>query len=42
MKKYINLATALIASFRPKSKIPIINSYGQSTLNQEQQQDLME
>ncbi|MCC3409599.1 MAG: hypothetical protein JGK17_29410 [Microcoleus sp. PH2017_10_PVI_O_A] len=42
MKKYLNLATALIASLKPKSKIPIIDSYGQSTLNQEQQQALME
>jgi len=42
MKKYINLATALIASFRAKSKIPIIDSYGQSTLSQEQQLALME
>jgi len=42
MKKYLNLATALIASFRPKSKIPIIDSYGQSTLNQDEQQALME
>jgi hypothetical protein len=37
MKKYINLITALIASFRPKSKIPVIDTYGQSMLNQEQQ-----
>ena len=42
MKKYLNLVTAVIASFRPKSKIPTIDSYGQSTLNQEQQQALME
>jgi len=42
MKKYINLITALIASFRPKSKIPIIDAYGQSTLNQDEQQALME
>jgi len=42
MKKYINLITALIASFRPKSQLPVIGTYGQSTLNQEQQQALME
>jgi len=42
MKKYLNLFSALIASFRPKSKIPIIDSYGQSTLNQNEQQALME
>jgi hypothetical protein len=42
MKKYLNLFTALIASLKPKSELPIINSYGQSTLTQEQQQDLME
>lgn len=42
MKKYLNLASALIASFRPKCKIPIIDSCGQSTLNQDEQQALME
>jgi hypothetical protein len=42
MKKYLNLATALIASLKPKSKIPIIDTYGQSTLNQDEQQALME
>jgi hypothetical protein len=42
MKKYLNLATALIASLKPKSKIPIIDTYGQSILTQEQQQTLME
>jgi hypothetical protein len=42
MKKYINLVTALLASFRPKSKIPIIDTYGQSMLNQDEQQALME
>jgi len=42
MKKYLNLVTALIASFRPKSPIPIIDSYGQSILTQEQQQARME
>ena len=42
MKKYINLITAIIASFRPKSKIPIIDAYGQSALNQDEQQALME
>jgi hypothetical protein len=42
MKKYLNLASALIASLKPKSKIPTIDTYGQSTLNQEQQQALME
>ena len=42
MKKYLNLATALIASVKPKSKIPTIDSCGQSILTQEQQQALME
>jgi len=42
MKKYLNLATALIASLKPKSKIPVIDTYGQSTLNQDEQQPLME
>jgi len=42
MKKYLNLFTALIASLQPESELPIIDSYGQSTLTQEQQQDLME
>ncbi|MEG4248760.1 hypothetical protein [Microcoleus sp. Pol10D4] len=42
MKKYINLATALIASLKPKSKIPIIDSYGESMLTQDEQQALME
>ena len=42
MKKYLNLVTGLIASLRPKSKISTIDSYGQSTLTQEQQQALME
>jgi len=42
MKKYLNLFTALIASLNPKSELPIIDSYGQSKLTQEQQQGLME
>ena len=42
MKKYLNLATALIASLKPKSQLPEIDSYGQSTLTDEQQQALME
>ena len=42
MKKYLNLFTALIASLKPKSELPIISNYGQSTFTQEQQQDLME
>lgn len=42
MKKYINLATAILGSFKPKSKIPAIDTYGQSTLNQDEQQALME
>lgn len=42
MKKYLNLASALIASFQPKSPLPEIDSYGQSTLTDEQQQALME
>ena len=42
MKKYLNIATALIASLKPKSQLPEIDSYGQSTLTDEQQQVLME
>jgi hypothetical protein len=42
MKKYLNLFTDLIASLKPKSELPIIDSYGQSTLTQEQQQALMQ
>ncbi|MEG4587265.1 hypothetical protein QUA54_18895 [Microcoleus sp. MOSTC5] len=42
MKKYFNLASALIASLKPKSQSPAIDSYGQSPLTQEQQQALME
>jgi hypothetical protein len=42
MKKYLNLFTALIASLKPQSELPIIDSYGQSPLTQEQQQALME
>ncbi|MEG4960305.1 MULTISPECIES: hypothetical protein [unclassified Microcoleus] len=42
MKKYINLATALIASLKPKSKTPIIDTYGESMLTQDEQQALME
>jgi len=42
MKKYLNLATALIASLKPKSKIPTIDTCGQSALNQGEQQALME
>ena len=42
MKKYLNLVTALIASLKPKSKISVIGTYGQSTLNQDEQQALME
>jgi hypothetical protein len=42
MKKYLNLVTALIASLKPKSKIPVIDTYGESTLNQDEQQALME
>lgn len=42
MKKYLNLATAFIASLKPKSKISIIDTYGPSTLTDEQQQALME
>jgi len=42
MKKYLNLVTALLASLKPKSELPIIDSYGQSPLTQEQQQALME
>jgi hypothetical protein len=42
MKKYLNLFTALLASLQPKSGLPIIDTYGQSTFTQDQQQDLME
>ncbi|MEG4446884.1 hypothetical protein QUB47_34395 [Microcoleus sp. AT9_B5] len=42
MKKYLNLVTALLASLKPKSELPIIDSYGQSPITQEQQQALME
>jgi hypothetical protein len=42
MKKYLNLVAALIASFRPKSQLPIIDTYGQSLLTHEQQQALIE
>ncbi|MEG4202617.1 hypothetical protein QUA20_01615 [Microcoleus sp. Pol7_A1] len=42
MKKYLNLFTAVIASLKPKSKIPVIDTYGESTLNQDEQQTLME
>ena len=42
MKKYLNLASALIASLKPKSQPPVIDTYGQSPLTHEQQQALME
>ena len=42
MKKYLNIATALIASLKPKSQSPAIDTYGQSALTDEQQQALME
>ncbi|MEG4940278.1 hypothetical protein [Microcoleus sp. F4-D5] len=42
MKKYLNLASALIASFQPKSRNSQIDACGQSPLTQEQQQALME
>lgn len=42
MKKYLNLATALIASFKPKSRSPEIDSYGQPALADPEQQALME
>ncbi len=42
MKKYLNLVTALLASLKPTSELPIIDSYGESTLNQDEQQALME
>ncbi len=42
MKKYLNLATALIASLKPKSQSPAIDTYGQSALTNEQQQAFME
>jgi hypothetical protein len=42
MKKYLNLATALIASLKPKSQSPEIDTCGQPALTPEQQQTLME
>jgi hypothetical protein len=42
MKKYLNLATALIASLKPKSHSPAIDTCGQPALAGEQQQYLME
>lgn len=42
MKKYLNLASALIASLKPKPQLPVIDTYGQSSLTHEQQQALME
>jgi hypothetical protein len=42
MEKYLNLFTALIGSLQPKSELPIIDSYSQSTFTQDQQQYLME
>ncbi|WP_377481983.1 MAG: hypothetical protein P2A85_29555 (plasmid) [Microcoleus anatoxicus] len=42
MKKYLNLASALIASLKPKSQLPVIDTDGQSSLTHEQQQALME
>jgi hypothetical protein len=37
MKKYLNLASALIASVKPKSQPRVIDTYGQSPLTHEQQ-----
>lgn len=42
MKKYLNLATALIASFKPKSRSSAIDSYGQPAISGPEQQALME
>ena len=42
MKKYINLATALIASLKPKSQQPAIDSYGLPALSGPEEQALME
>ncbi len=42
MKKYLNLATALIASLKPKSQLPKIDTYGQPALTGPEQQALME
>jgi hypothetical protein len=42
MKKYLNLLTAILASLKPKSQLPIIDSYGQSMFTKQQQQYLME
>jgi hypothetical protein len=42
MKKYLNLANALIASVKPQPQLPVTDTYGQSSLTHEQQQALME
>ncbi|MEG4010230.1 hypothetical protein QUA41_29785 [Microcoleus sp. Pol11C1] len=42
MKKYLNIFTAILASLKPKSKIPVIDTYGESILTHEQQQAQME
>ena len=42
VRKISNLLTALGASLKSKSSLPIIDSYSQSTLTQEQHQTLME
>jgi hypothetical protein len=39
MKKYLNLARALVASLKPKSDRPEIDTYGISKLADEQQQE---
>jgi hypothetical protein len=41
MKRYLNLASALVASLKPKSTQPEIDTYGISQLADEQQQDLI-
>jgi hypothetical protein len=41
MKKYLNLARAIVASLKPKSDRPEIDTYGEPTLTYEQQEELM-
>ncbi|MCC3413882.1 MULTISPECIES: hypothetical protein [unclassified Microcoleus] len=42
MKKYLNLATAFIASLKHKSQLPEIDSYCQPALAAPEEQALME
>lgn len=41
MKRYFNLASALLGSLKPKSDRPEIDTYGEPTLTYEQQEELM-